>query len=170
MTEDELLAFLNANRIQYQRFDHPAVYTCKQASIYTNNKPGARTKNLFLRDQKSERFYLLATLEDKRIDFNQLARLLGIGKNIRFGSAEQLLALLGIEPGSVTLLSLVNDTNGCVNLLIDQDLWKQPSWQCHPMVNTATLVIHREDMLRFFALTRHTAQVIEVPVKISAEK
>ena len=136
-------------------------------SLYARNRPGARTKNLFLQDQKRERFYLLATLEDKRIDFNQLARLLGIGKNIRFGSAEQLLTLLGIKPGSVTLLSLINDTNGCVNLLIDQDLWKQPSWQCHPIVNTATLIIPREDMLRFFALTRHTAQVITIPVKTS---
>jgi Ala-tRNA(Pro) deacylase len=164
VTEQELIAFLDKNQVSFQRLDHPAVFTCEQASRYRGDAPGAGTKNLFLRSEKGDRYLLVATLDHKRIDFNHLGRELGLGKP-RFGSPEQMVSLLGVEPGSVTMLALINDTGAKVELYVDRDLQAEPTWQCHPLVNTATLIISRQDMEKFFALTNHPLTWLEIPQK-----
>jgi len=164
MTEQELYVFLDFHHITYQRIEHPAVFTVEQADVYLFDAPGTRTKNLFICDEKKQRYYILWVHSDQQVQFNQLGRKLGLGK-VRFGSPEKLKEYLDLRPGSVSVLALVNDVQNQVNILIDRELWQSASFQCHPLINTATLVISKEDIARFFELTGHTFQVIDVPKK-----
>jgi Ala-tRNA(Pro) deacylase len=164
MTEQDLYEFLVQYNINYQRFEHPAVYTVEQANKYLLDAPGARTKNLFICDEKKQNYFILWVHSDKQVQFNKLGKQQKLGKP-RFGSPEMLKELLGLEPGSVSILALVNDTHKRVGILVDKDLWQFDSFQCHPLVNTSSLVISREDIQKFFALTGHDFQLIEVPAK-----
>ena len=164
MNEFELYDYLDRHQIAYQRLDHPAVYTVEQANRYLMDAPGARTKNLFICDEKKKDYYILWVHSDKLVHFNRLGKEQMLGKP-RFGSPEMLLELLGLEPGSVSILALVNDTQQRVGILVDRELWLEESFQCHPLVNTASLVISREDIERFFALTGHALRLIDVPAK-----
>ena len=164
MNEQELYAYLAENDITYQRYEHPAVFTVKQANEHLMDAPGARTKNLFICDEKKRNYYILWVHSDKQTHFNRLGRQEKLGKP-RFGSPEKLQELLGLDPGSVSVLALVNDSEKKVTVLIDQALWECDSFQCHPLVNTATVVIPREDIQRFFDLTGHDYRFIPVPAK-----
>jgi Ala-tRNA(Pro) deacylase len=163
-TEPELLAYLDQHAIAYQRVEHPAVYTCEQADRYRPLLPAASTKNLFLRDRHSH-YYLLMTACEKPVDLKGLGRSIGVAK-LHFGSEEKLLEMMGVTPGAVTLLGLLNDSDHAIQLLVDSELWLEENFLCHPLVNTATLLLERTDLLRFFELTGHTAQVVEVPARV----
>jgi len=164
MNESELLQYLTGHAITYQRIEHPAVFTVEQADRYLLHAPGARTKNLFISDEKKERYFILWTPADKKVYFNPFGRQLGLGKP-RFGSEEKLMQYLGIEPGSVSVLAVINDSQANVEVLVDRELWQEESFQCHPLVNTATLVIIKEDIVRFFELTGHHYRLVDVPAK-----
>ncbi len=164
MNEEQLYQYLHENGITFQRFEHPAVYTVEQANLHLKSAPGARTKNLFLRHEKKDIHYLVWTCDDKRLDLKRFGKIMGMG-NPRFGTPENMLALLGIEPGSVSVLGLINDTNHQVQLLIDRDLWGNQSFQCHPLINTATIVLSKADIEKFFQLSGHTYQVVDIPEK-----
>jgi Ala-tRNA(Pro) deacylase len=157
-TEDELLLFLDQQKIAYQRIEHPPVFTCEQADQYRPDLPGVSTKNLFLRDKK-RRFYLVMTACEKKLDLKKLGEALGAAK-LHFGSPESLLELLQLTPGSVTVLGLVNDQQHRVEVWIDQEIWGDEYFLCHPLVNTATLVLSKAGLLRFFDLTGHTLHFV----------
>ncbi|HSV85445.1 MAG TPA: prolyl-tRNA synthetase associated domain-containing protein [Levilinea sp.] len=162
-TEASLLAWLDQNAIPYGRVEHPPVFTCQQADRYRPSLPAAHTKNLFLRDRHS-RYYLLMTCCEKPVDLKALGYRMGVTK-LHFGSEEKLLDLLGVTPGAVTLLGLVNDTQRQVQCVVDAAIWREDNFLCHPLVNTATLLLARSDMLRFFELTGHEPQVVDVPAR-----
>jgi Ala-tRNA(Pro) deacylase len=152
-SEKELLRHLDQHQIAYQRVEHPPVFTCEQADQYRPDLPGVSTKNLFLRDKKRH-FYLVMTACEKKLDLKKLGQALGAAK-LHFGSPENLLELLQLTPGSVTVLGLVNDPQHRVELWIDQDIWEDEFFLCHPLVNTASLVLSKSDLLRLFELTGH---------------
>jgi Ala-tRNA(Pro) deacylase len=158
-----LLAWLDRHSIAYCRVEHPPVYTCEQADRYRPAMPAAHTKNLFLRDRQA-RCYLLMTYCEKPVDMKALGQRMGVSK-LHFGSEEKLLNLLGVLPGAVTLLGLVNDTQRQVQLVVDAALWREENFLCHPLVNTATLLLARPDLLRFIELTGHQPQVVDVPAR-----
>jgi Ala-tRNA(Pro) deacylase len=160
-TEAELLAHLESHQIRYERVAHPPVYTCEEAAQFRLPTPGLDTKNLFLRDGKRS-FYMLVTACEKRLDLKGLGRSMGVSK-LHFGSEVDLLALLGLTPGSVTLLGLVNDTGGRVRLLVDRQYWPADAYLCHPLVNTATLSVPHDSLMRFLEQTGHAPQVVDVP-------
>lgn len=164
MNESELYEYLARHQITYQRLEHPAVFTVPQANQYLQNEPGARTKNLFITDEKKRHYYIVWVQSDKQVFFNKLGKDLGLGK-LRFGSPEKLKELLGLEPGSVSVLALINDTQNQVSLLADRSLWQADSFQCHPLINTVTLVINREGLTRFFELSGHPPSVVDIPEK-----
>lgn len=151
--------------IGYQRFDHAAVFTCDEAERAVPAGLGAaHTKNLFLRDSKGRRHWLLVTLCAKQVDLRALGERV-MGDRVSFASPERLAKYLGVTPGSVTILGLLNDADRAVELLIDEDVWAMDRWQAHPLVNTATLIIAKPDVERFFAATGHTPKVVGVPVR-----
>ena len=148
MNEQDFYTYLKEQDINYLHFLHPAVYTVEEADRLLTNAPGARTKNLFISDEKKQHYYLLWTIGNKQINFKALGKNQNLGKP-RFASPEKLMEYLGIEPGAVSILALVNNHDRNVTLLIDEDLWKYDSFQCHPLVNTATIVLSKENILKF---------------------
>jgi Ala-tRNA(Pro) deacylase len=162
---EAFFSFLAENRIAFQRCDHPAVYTVEEAARLVPPLPGAKTKNLFLRDKSGRRHYLVCVPAAKQVDLRALSQTIGANR-LSFGSAERLKRCLGVEPGAVTLLAIYNDPGGTVSLCVDEELWESEAFQFHPLVNTATLVISRPEVARFVELTGHALQVIRVPAKL----
>ena len=153
--------FLHSQGITYQWFDHPAVFTCEE-SAKLPSLPGANTKNLFLKEERAERYFLVSVGHEKRVHLRELRRVLGT-RPLSFGSAEQMKAHLGVEPGSVTLLGLVYDTEHHVQPIIDESLWNAPAIICHQLTNTASVVIPHAGIETFFTATGHIPKVMEVP-------
>ena len=149
-----IYSFLDAHGIAYHRCDHPAVFTVDEVKRLVPPLDGAHTKNLFLRDKKGRRHVLVVVGSDTQVDIKGLSALLGLD-HLRFGSPDRLKKYLGIDPGAVSLLALLNDVNHEVGVFVDRALWTADALQCHPLVNTATLVMSKAELERFFALTGH---------------
>ena len=160
LTEQEFLAFMDANGFAYQRIEHPAVFTCAEAELNRPNIPAVSTKNLFLCDKKARRFFLVVTACEKTVKLDPLSARLGVA-HLRFGSEENLLRLLGVRRGAVTMMGLVNDTDHHVDLWIDADIWHSECFLSHPLVNTATLILPKSELERFFSLTGHVVHLVE---------
>lgn len=157
----DVYAYLAAHEIPYERYDHQPVFTCEEAEHAVPPIAAAHTKNLFLRDKKGLRHWLLVTLCSKAVDLKQVAESIG-GDKLSLGSPERLLKHLGVTPGAVTILALLNDATHAVELVIDEDVWQAPSIRAHPLVNTTTLAIAQSDVRRFLRATGHEARVVKV--------
>jgi len=156
-----LLQYLKQLSIQYEYHEHVAVFTSEQARRLIPPLAGASAKNLFLRDRKGHRHFLLSLPDSKALDIKSLAVSLGLS-GLSLASPERLLKYLGISPGAVSLMALVNDPEGRVEVLVDKDLWEADFLQCHPLVNTATLVISLQDIKRFIASTGHNVRLVKI--------
>jgi Ala-tRNA(Pro) deacylase len=163
----DIYEVLDAHGIAYERCDHPAVFTAAEVKLLVPPLDGTHTKNLFLRDKKGRHHVLVVVGSDKQVDIKALSSVLGLG-HLSFGSPERLLRYLGIEPGSVSLLALLNDVNREVEVFVDRELWNATALQCHPLVNTATLVISREGIERFLHATGHKYRLVDVPTSPAA--
>lgn len=104
-----------------RRYDHPAVFTCEEGDALAADVPGGRSKNLFLRNKDRSHHYLVSVLGAKRVDITAFAKLLGESK-LSFAPPEDLMELLGVAPGSVSPLGLLNDTDKRVRAYLDSDL------------------------------------------------
>lgn len=165
MTADELCEWLAGHGIAFDRYDHPPVFTCEEADrLVPAEARAVQTKNLFLRNKKGTRHWLLVTDCRKPVDLKGLGAVLG-GDHLSLASPDRLGRLLGLTPGSVTVFGLVNDPGHAVELLVDEEVGELPAWRCHPMVNSATLVVSREGIARFLALTGHAPRPVRVPVR-----
>ena len=160
MNEKELLEFLGAHGFVFQRIEHPAVFTCAEAELHRPAQPAVSTKNLFLCDKKARRFFLAVTACEKTVKLDSLAKQLGVA-NVRFASEENLMRLLGVTRGSVTMMGLANDVEHVVELWIDAEIWQSEYFLSHPLVNTATLILSKAELERFFALTGHELHLFE---------
>ncbi len=158
----DIYAFLDAHGVHYRRYDHPAVYTVEQARRLAPPMPGTKTKNLFLRNRNGRQHYLVVVGYDKAVDLKALTRALEERK-LGFASPERLRRHLGVEPGAVSILGLVNDTAHAVRLVIDREVWEAEAVSAHPLVNTSTLVLSHTDLERFLAATGHQPRVMDVP-------
>lgn len=163
----DIYAFLDQHGISYQRFDHEAVFTCEQAKkIRSEPMPGMDTKNLFLRDKKGKRHFLVTVPHEKQVDLKALTEALNVQQGLSFASPERLKQYLGLTPGSVTLLGLVNDSSHAVEVFIDEAVWHANAVCCHPLVNTATLCIAHAGLETFMRATGHQYQVLRVPSQV----
>lgn len=138
--------------------------TVEESERLVPRLPGARSKNLFLRDRKGARHFLVTVPHDVAVDLNALGVLLGAGR-LGFASAERLSAHLGITPGSVSLLALVNDASHAVEFVIDRRMWDAEAVHAHPLVNHATMVLAHRELERFLAATGHAPRIIDVPAQ-----
>ena len=157
---DQLLARLEALGIASHTIDHDAVFTVEEAKALRGELPGGHIKNLFLRNKKEE-MWLVVAEEDKRIDLKALGELLGAGK-LSFGSADRLMTYLGVLPGAVTPFSIINDRQGQVKVVLDQDLLDKTPVNCHPLVNTKTTALSPQDLLRFLEAEGHKPQIMRL--------
>jgi len=160
MMEQEFLTFLDNNNFTYQRAEHPAVFTCEEAELHRPDVQAVSTKNLFLCDKKARRFFLAVTACEKTMNLETLASQFGI-KHLRFASEKNLERLLGVTRGSVTMMGLANDVEHAVELWIDAEIWGSEYFLSHPLVNTATLVLAKPELERFFKLTGHNIHLFE---------
>ena len=126
--------------ISYKKFQHPAVFNCEQAHLLALDIDGAATKNLFIKNKKGNRHFLIIMVDDKTINFKRLSQILDVS-SLSFASSNRLDKYLGTSAGSVSLLDIIKDTQGAVELIIDKSIFNYSSIQCHPFTNTATLEI-----------------------------
>ena len=141
-------AALSALGIEYEVFEHPPVFTAEEAALHWSAIPGARIKNLFLRNKKGDRHYLVILGIEKQADLRQLVKLIGDDR-LSFGSPERLSKYLGVTPGSVSPLGLIHDTAHAVRVIVDSDLKQADRLIFHPNDNTASLTISGADFVRF---------------------
>jgi len=164
---DDLFAFLDRLAIAHATMEHPPLFTVEQSRALRGQIPGGHTKNLFLKD-KRDALFLVVALEDADIDLKSLHRRLGASGRFSFGSAELMRETLGVEPGSVTPFAALNDTGGRVTVVLDAAMMGHATLNFHPLVNTMTTSIARDDLVRFLAATGHTARIEPVAAPGSA--
>jgi len=150
-SEEQLYRFLSDAGIDFQRHQHPPVYTVQEAELYWEGIPGAHCKNLFLRNKKGNHHYLVILLGEKKADLHQLERLLGEDR-LSFGSSQRLMEHLSLEAGAVSPFGLIHNCSKDVRVVIDQDLKNYQQISFHPNVNTATITVSVPDFTRFLTL------------------
>jgi Ala-tRNA(Pro) deacylase len=148
--------------ISHHTVEHPPVFTVEEAKALRGNLPGHHIKNLFLRNKKEE-MWLVVALEDRAVDLKRLGDVLGAGR-LSFGSPDRLRRHLGVEPGSVTPLALINDPAHDVRLALDRGLAQGGPVNAHPLVNTMTSALAAEALLRFFDATGHMPRWLDFPL------
>lgn len=157
----QLLKRLEALGIEARTVEHPPLHTVAESKALRGQVPGAHTRNLFLKDKKGA-IFLVSVEEDAEVDLKGIHRVIGASGRVSFGSPERLMELLGVAPGSVTLLGVVNDTQRQVQVVIDADLAAHDIINCHPLVNTATTSLRRDDLLRFLDAEGHAPAILKV--------
>ena len=160
----DVYQFLADNHVEYERHDHPPVYTVADVERLVPPLPAAKTKNLFLRDKKGKRHFLVVVPAQKRVDIKALGAVIGAGR-LSFGSADRLKRYLGVDPGSVTILAIIRDPDHAVEVIFDEILWQEEAFQFHPLINTSTLVISRDNLLRFLDAAGYEIRSLDVPAQ-----
>ena len=143
-----ILAKLEALGITYVLYEHPPVFTAEEAETHWKGIPGTAVKNLFLRNKKGDRHYLVILGIEKQADLRHLVKVIGDDR-LSFGSPERLMKCLGVTPGSVSPLGLIHDTAHAVRVIVDSDLRTADQLIFHPNDNTASLTIGGGDFSRF---------------------
>ncbi len=149
--KDRVFEYLRQSGIAYECHEHPAAPTVEIARQYWADMPGVQhCKNLFFRNHKGNRHYLVIFDCDRNLAIRDLEQRLGQGK-LSFASEERMMKYLGLSPGSVSLFGLINDTENHVHLFLDRNLEKAGKISFHPNDNTASLVITAEGFRLFLA-------------------
>jgi len=157
-TPDELFAFFDRLQISHCTVRHPPLFTVEESRCLRGQIPGGHTKNLFLKDKRGA-LLLVVALEDAAIDLKSLHRRIGASGRFSFGSPDLLRETLGIEPGSVSPFAAINDTARRVEVVLDEAMLTHATLNYHPLVNTMTTSISREDLVRFLEATGHPPRI-----------
>lgn len=158
--KDQLFERLTSLGIETTTLEHPPVFTVEASDAIHRDLPGGHTKNLMLKDAKS-RLFLIVAQAHTAINLKTLHKLLGSAR-LSFAKPELLMTVLGVPPGSVTALSLINDHNHEITVVIDQNLMNYDVINCHPLENTATTAIARGDLMRFIRDCGHEPRVLSL--------
>ena len=158
---DDLFAYLKSLSISFETIHHPAVFTVEESKQLRGEIAGAHVKNLFLKDKKSSLF-LISALEDTKTDLKTIHEVIGGQGRVSFCSADQLRENLGVEPGSVTPLAVFNDKDGRVRAILDERLMGYDIINVHPLVNTMTTSVARDDLVAFMASTGHAPLIAKI--------
>lgn len=147
MNKQEVYEFLQAKGVTYEVTEHKAVYNMDELAEVELPYPEADAKNLFVRDDKKSSYYLITVRGGKRVDLQEFRKAYGT-RRLSFASAEDLKRLLGLFPGSVTPLGLLNNTEKNVKLFLDSDFGEDDLIGVHPNENTATVWLKAGDLVR----------------------
>ena len=160
MNKQEIYEYLIASGIGFEVTEHEAVYTMEELSKIPMAHPEAEAKNLFVRDDKKQHYYLITVPGDKRVDLKTFQKQNGLRK-LSFGSGEDLMALLQLTAGGVTPLGLLNDEDRRVELYLDQS-FRDRLISVHPNENTATVCLQSNDLVSLLTQRGCTVHWVEV--------
>nr|UWI48427.1 prolyl-tRNA synthetase associated domain-containing protein [Clostridioides difficile] len=161
LNETKIYNILDKLNIEYEVVEHEAVYTAEQLVILNDITKGCQCKNLFLRNAKGNKYYLIVVRGDKHVDLNSLKEKIGSSR-LSFASPERLYNVLKLLPGSVNPFSLVNDTEKKVELYVDEDVIKEEYLNFHPNINTKTVNISKEGFKEFLEYLKYPLQIIDI--------
>jgi Ala-tRNA(Pro) deacylase len=150
MTPEQLLARLETLGIAQTTLWHRPVFTVDEGQDIKAALPGGHTKNLFLKDGKDQ-LWLISALGETAIDLKRLPAVIGSAR-LSFGAAQLMEETLGVAPGSVTALALINDTDRRIRFVVDRALMAADPVNFHPLTNAATTAISQADFRRFLAV------------------
>ena len=153
--------YLDAHGIKYEVYTHPASPTIEIAKQYWRNDGSVHCKNLFFRNHKGNRHYLVVFDSEQSMAIHDLEQKLKQGK-LSFASEQRMERYLGLRPGSVSPFGLINDTENHVHLFLDKNLLNYPSLSFHPNDNRATVVISQEMFAKYLAAVGNTFEYIEL--------
>lgn len=156
---DRLLDWMAANDIAQTTHDHPAVFRVEEGLDLKAAMPGAHTKNLFLKDKKG-RLWLISARQDTVVDLKRAPKTIGSDR-LSFGNEALMFETLGLTPGSVTALGLINDPDQRVTFVLDKALWDADIVNFHPLTNTATTALAQADFRRFLELIGREPMVVD---------
>ena len=156
---DRLLGWMAEHGIEQTTHDHPAVFRVEEGLELKAAMPGAHTKNLFLKDKKGK-LWLISARQDTVIDLKRADKRIGSAR-LSFGNEALLWETLGVRPGSVTALALINDPDHRVTFILDQALWDAEIVNFHPLTNTATTALRQGDFRRFLTLIGRAPIVVD---------
>lgn len=159
--KQKVFDYLNQADIPYEWYEHPEAPTIEIARQYWRNDGSKHCKNLFFRNHKGNRHYLVVFDCDQQMAIHDLEHRLHQGK-LSFASEQRMERYLGLRPGSVSPFGLINDTENHVHLFLDSTLKNQPSLSFHPNDNTATVVISREAFQRFLDICGNSYEYINL--------
>ncbi|MCC0648546.1 prolyl-tRNA synthetase associated domain-containing protein [Clostridioides sp. ZZV15-6598] len=161
LNETKIYNILDKLNIKYEVVEHEAVYTAEQLVILNDITKGCQCKNLFLRNAKGNKYYLIVVRGDKHVDLNSVKDKIGSSR-LSFASPERLYNVLKLLPGSVNPFSLVNDTERKVELYIDEDVIKEEYLNFHPNINTKTVNISKKGFEEFLEYLKYPLQIIDI--------
>ncbi len=146
MTKQDIYDFLASKNIWYDTTEHEAVFTMDELTDIKIPYPEADAKNLFVRDDKKQNYFLITVRGNKRVNLKEFRHAFGT-RPLSFASADELFDILALTPGSVTPFGLLNDDERKVRLILDSDFRKEPGLiGIHPNDNTATVCLKTEDL------------------------
>jgi len=157
----KLYQMLESLGIEFEYLEHPEAPTIEIAKQYWQGHKGKHCKNLFFRNHKGNRHYLVILDCDCNMDIHSLEKRLGQGK-LSFASEQRMERYLGVKPGSVTPFGLINDLDNHVHTFLDRNLLNADFLCFHPCVNTASLTVSQTDFIRFMDATGNSYEWIEV--------
>jgi Ala-tRNA(Pro) deacylase len=155
----DLFAFLDARWIAHPTLEHPAVFRVEEGEDIKAALPGAHTKNLFLKDSKGA-FWLISAEQSATINLKRLPAVIGSGR-LSFGSAQALMEKLGVAPGSVTPMALINDPARAVRFVLDAALHRAECVNVHPLTNTATTTLTQGGLRAFLEALDITPVIVD---------
>lgn len=146
-TESEIRAydFLDSLGVEYSRIDHEPAFNMEICGKIDKSLGAMICKNLFLTNRQKTEYYLLMMPASKKFKTKELSKALGVAR-LSFADSDRMLELLGVLPGSAGVLSLLNDSEGKIKAVVDEDVLKEPYFGCHPCVNTSSLKIKTSDL------------------------
>ena len=158
LSRADLMARFSSLGIETTTREHPPVFTVEEAQALRGQIPGGHCKNLFLKDEKGA-VWLIVCLEDARIDLKSAPARIG-SRRLSFGKPDLLMALLGVEPGSVTPFGLINDGDNRITVILEERMMKEPLLNYHPLSNDATTTIASADLLTFIRSCGHEPRIV----------
>ena len=157
----ELFDYLRKLGIETTTMEHPPLHSVSESQSLRGEIVGGHTKNLFLKDKKG-RIFLVVAEESSAIDLKGLHRQIGGSGRLSFACPDQMMALLGVTPGSVTAFGVINDTDGRVTVVLDEGLLMHDMVNCHPLTNTATTTLATADLMAFLKSTGHEPLLLKL--------
>lgn len=160
MNKEQTYQYLRDHNVAFEATEHAAVYNMEELAAIRLPHPEWDAKNLFVRDDKKRNYYLITVKGDKRVDLKEFRKQHGL-RNLSFASADDLMEILGLIPGAVTPLGLLNDENLRVKLYLDAD-FSGNMIGVHPNDNTATVWMQADDLLALIRAHGNEAELAEL--------